>query len=531
MKKYILRIIITLLVGFIYYYFVLPPINPTSMSFYIFILFMFITYIITGMFNFFDTKVYNISVNDMIKKQKIFYIIPICIILIILVNIFYSPLFNSKLYKNRISINEDASFNEDIQKVDTSHLPLLDKESSQKLGDRVMGEMSDMVSQFSVSNLYTQINYNDEILRVTPLEYANIIKTITNSKKGITGYITVNSVDGEANLVKLDKGMKYVPSAIFNKDLYRHLRFKYPTEIFGQYSFEIDNEGNPYYIVPILKYKGVEMLKDVKGVIIVDPITGDSKKYTKDIPKWIDHVYPADLIMQQIDDWGKYNQGFFNSIFGQKNVVVTTRGYNYTIQNDDVYMYTGITSVASDESNLGFVLTNLRTKETSYYKVSGAEEYSAMNSAQGQVQQMNYKSTFPLLINLNGNPTYLVSLKDNAGLVKMYGLIDVKDYQKVVVTEASKGIDEAIKNYLANVDIDPEEDVKPIEKEITVGYISSAVINNSTIYYIEDSDGNKYSANIKIDKNGLPFIKNGDTINIKYIDNENIKEIKEIKEL
>ena len=387
--------------------------------------------------------------ND--KFKYIWYGFIVVFLAISFVNIINSPIFSAKSYYNRIFVNETGVFENDVPLVDTSKLPLLDKDSSLKLGDRVMGQMTDLVSQFTVSDLYTQINYNDEITRVTPLEYANVIKYFTNHKSGVPGYIKVNSVTGKTELVRLDQGMKYMPSAILNENLYRKLRFSYLTEIFGEASFEIDNEGNPYWIVPTLKYTGVGLKKEVSGVIILDPKTGSSKKYNVgEIPSWVDHVYPSDLIIEELDDWGTYKNGFINSIFGQKGVVNTTDGYNYTVMNDDVYLYTGITSVASDESNIGFILCNLRTKETFFYSVSGAEEYSAMESAKGQVQQMNYDSTFPLLINLNNKPTYLLSLKDKAGLVKMYALVDVADYQKVVVTDSSEGIEKAIKNYLGN---------------------------------------------------------------------------------
>ena len=331
-------------------------------------------------------------------------------------------------------------------------LPLLDRDSSEKLGDRVMGQMSELVSQFYVSDEYTQINYNNDIVRVTPLEYAGLIKWFSNRKDGVKAYITVNSVDGESELIKLKKGMKYMPSAYFNENLERKLRFSYPTTIFGEYNFEIDNEGNPYWIIPTIKYTGVGLKTKITGVIIFDPITGKSNKYSIDkIPTWVDNAFDANLVIEQVDNWGTYRNGFFNSVFGQKNVVNTTDGYNYLAVNDDIYMYTGITSVLADESNLGFILTNMRTGKTTFYSVPGAEEYSAMSSAEGQVQQMKYTSTFPLLINLNNKPTYLVSLKDDAGLVKMYGFIDVKDYQKVVVTDASDGIEKAAENYLKSV--------------------------------------------------------------------------------
>ena len=265
-----------------------------------------------------------------------------------------------------------------------------------------------------------------------------------------------------------------------------------------------------------IKYVGVELCEEITGVVILNPITGESNYYKiGDIPTWVDHVYSADLIIEQVDDWGTYTNGFLNSIFGQKNVTNTTEGYNYLVMNDDVYLYTGITSVSSDESNLGFILTNMRTKETKFYAVPGAEEYSAMASAKGQVQQMNYTSTFPLLINLNGRATYLISLKDKAGLVKMYAFVDVSDYQKVVVTDASKGIVAAANNYLSNVELAGKED-NLVTKEVTVKTIKDVVIDGNTYYYITDTENNKYKVAITVNKELLPFVESGSSIKISY---------------
>ena len=321
--------------------------------------------------------------------------------------------------------------------------------------------------------------------------------------------------------------MKYVESAHFNENLYRKLRFSYPTVNFGNISFEIDNEGNPYWIVPTIKYTAVGLKAKVTGAIILDPITGESEKYDlKDVPSWVDNVHDAELLIEQLDDWGTYKGGFLNSMFGQKNVVNTTDGYNYLVMNDDVYLYTGITSVVSDESNLGFVLTNMRTGETKYYVVPGAEEYSAMSSAEGQVQDMKYKSTFPLLINLNGKPTYVVSLKDSSGLVKMYAFIDVKDYQKVVATDSSKGINAAAQNYLNNASFEIKED-ELTTKTITINMITPVNINGNTYYYIESTENKKYRASILLNDT-LPFIKSGDTINISYKRENTVTEIDKI---
>jgi len=526
MKEKIISMLITMIYAALVYYLFLPALNVQSIGFWLYLISILTVWTICSVISNFILKK-KTKYNENVLKIYIIVFLTV-FVGIFAVNIFMSPLFQAKSYANRIEIDQTGDFIQDVEQVDFKSLPLLDKDSSRKVGDRVMGQMSELVSQFYVSNLYTQINYNDEIVRVTPLEYNGFFKYLSNHKEGITGYIKVNSVTGEAELVKLEKGMKYMPSAILNEDLNRKLRFTYPTKIFGQKSFEIDNEGNPYWIVPTLKYSGVQIKEEVEGVIILDAITGKSKHYkVEDVPTWVDHVYNADLIIEQTDDWGSYKNGFFNSIFGQKNVTMTTDGYNYIAQNDDIYLYTGITSVASDESNLGFILTNMRTKETKFYAVPGAEEYSAMDSAEGQVQQMKYKATFPLLINLNNKPTYVISLKDNADLVKMYAFVDVQDYQKVVVSNASEGIEAAANKYLGSENLEYNKD-SLTTKEITVSSLESAVIDGTTTYFIKDNDNKKYKVSINISEKVLPFLKVGDTIKISYLEESELIEIKTI---
>ena len=528
MKRNLISLLITIIIGVIIYYFALPALNIHSLGFWVYLITLLIIFSIILLCFSIDIK------GKLVRNEKILGItimaVFVIIIGIIFVDFILSPVFQSKSYSTRITVNEGSEFTKEVAEVDFNSIPLLDKASSQKLGDRVMGQMPELVSQFYVSDLYTQINYNDTIIRVTPLEYNGFFKYLSNKDDGVKGYITVNSVTGESKLVKLDKGMKYVPSAIFSKDLSRYLRFSYPTKIFGDKTFEIDNEGNPYWIVPTIKYSGVGLKKEIYSVIILDPITGESKEYNLDeVPTWVDHVYSAELIIEQVDDWGKYKNGFLNSIFGQKNVVQTTEGYNYTTMNDDVYLYTGITSVSSDESNIGFILTNMRTKETNFYAVPGAEEYSAMESAKGQVQQMNYESTFPLLINLNNRATYLMSLKDAAGLVKMYAFVDVEDYQKVVITDSSKGIKTAAENYLNNVDLE-QNTTNVLTKDIEIAYINQTSIDGTTYYYIKDKEGKKYSVSIKVNKTTLPFLNVGSKITISYSNEKEVTEIISLEE-
>ena len=517
-KNYLISILVTLLVGFIMFYLFLPSLNIHNFGFWFYIIVLLLVF---GFMNSFR-GIINKKFKFLDKKKLIpFIIVGLILIVIFLVTIINSPLFMSSKYYNRIKIDESKNFSTDIEEVNFNSLALLDKSSSSKLGDRVMGQMSELVSQYYVSDLYTQINYNNDIVRVTPLEYSDMIKYFTNRSEGIKGYIMVNSVSGEANLVKLDKGIKYTNSAMFFENVERYLRFKYPFDNFGDVNFEIDNDGNPYWIMPVIKYSGLNQRPEVSHVIVLDAITGDTIKYqVSEVPTWIDHVYSASLIVSQVNDWGKYEKGFFNTLFGQKGMIMTTEGYNYIAMNDDIYLYTGITSIVSDESNFGFILTNLRTKETNFYSCPGAEEYSAMDSAIGQVQQMSYVPSFPLLINLGGRPTYLISLKDNAGLVKMYAFVDVADYQKVVVTDSSYGIEVAASNYLSNAGIV----LKGNTEIIIIKSIKNVNIDGNTYYYFVDEKNNKYRVNIKTNTNLLPFINVNDKVEVSY-SNKEIREI------
>jgi len=530
MKKIVIRNILGVILIGILYYFLLPPINIKASEFWFFLCFISVVFFIVNIKDSKWTVTKNNVKFDSAPKYMLvpLIIIPVVIVGTMLINLIVSPFFNSKSWANRINV-QTGDFTKEIKEVDFNTLPLLDKVSSQKLGDRTMGQNSEYVSQYYVSDLYTQINYKDDIVRVTPIEYDGIIKWFINRKNGINAYITVNSVNGESKLVKVENGLKYMPSAHFNDKLARKLRFSYPTTIFGEPRFEVDDNGRPYWVVPTLNYAGISSKESITGAVILDPATGESNKYDlKDIPTWVDNVYYADLVIEMIDNWGEYQGGFFNSFIGQKNVTNTTRGYNYLALDNDIYLYTGITSVVSDESNLGFVLTNLRTGDTKYYDVPGAEEYSAMDSAKGQVQQMNYDSTFPLLINLNNKPTYLVSLKDNAGLVKMYAFIDVQDYQKVVVTDVSEGINKAAVNYLKRYSDNSANNSIVSEKNITVKSISSAVKDGNTWYYITDTENKKYKIKISA-SDKLPFITNGNKLTIFYYEEKEITEIVEIK--
>lgn len=522
-KNILINLIVTIVAGFIYFYVELPPINLHSAAFYSFFLFLSVVYCITAVIT---SGIYRQAENGktfwkLLKGSCIVPLIVIGAVFVIYVvgGLLSSVVIRSGAYAKLITV-ETGDFTQDIEEISFDQIPMLYRDSAEKLGDRKLGELADMVSQFEVADNYTQINYKGRPVRVTPLRYGDIFKWLNNRSAGLPAYLIIDMVTQEVDVVRLPEGMHYTTAEHFSRNLYRHLRFQYPTYIFNEPTFEIDEEGTPYWVCPrIVKRIGLFGGTDIQGAVLVNAITGESQYYT-DIPTWVDGVYSAEIIMDQYDYYGTYQGGFINSLFGQKNVTVTTEGYNYIAANDDVYVYTGVTSAGSDESNIGFILTNQRTKQTTFYSIAGAEEFSAMNSAEGVVQHLNYSATFPLLLNISNQPTYFMALKDYAGLVKMYAMVNVQQYQ-IVATGAS--VEECQSNYyklLRQNKLDTgEAPILPADEDTVTGIVTalrSAVIDGTTMYYVTLDAGNTVYCISAGEVEKVILLNVGDRITITY---------------
>ena len=395
-----------------------------------------------------------------------------------------APIFRAAAYRDLLTV-ENGKFTEDISQISFDEIPTLDRSSAEYLGDRQMGTLSDMVSQFEYSNDSTQINYQGRPVRVAPIAYADLIKWFTNRGNGLPAYVVVDMVTQEAQVVRLSEGMKYSFSEPLNRNIVRHLRFQYPTFMFGTPQFEIDEEGHPYWIAPrVVKTIGLFGGTDIAGAVLCDAITGESTYCElSEIPTWVDNVFTPELIMQQYDYHGTYVNGFINSIFGQRDVTVTTQGYNYIALNDDVYVYTGVTSANADQSNLGFLLSNQRTKETKFYDAPGATEYAAKASAEGEVQDLGYEGTFPLLLNIAGEPTYFIPLKDNTNLVKSYAMVNVAQYQIVATGGTVSQCEQEYIKLLSESGVTTTEELPQTEASGVIAEIRSAVLEGNTYYF------------------------------------------------
>lgn len=540
LKGLIISIIVLIALG-IYYYVTIPAINIHSTGTWTAILFLLVVMMIVCLLRKYRKErefaaggLRTIRFSEISKLGKFFVVIFAAVCVFLLVGtLASSPFFNADRYQKLLTI-EERNFTEDIKEADYRTIPLLDKSSATLLGNRKMGSMVDMVSQFEVSDDYTQINYNNSPVRVTPLVYASAIKWLTNQSEGIPAYILIDMTNQDTECVKLEEGIKYSKAEYFNRNLYRHLRFKYPTYIFDdQLFFEIDDEGTPYWVCPVKKFNiGLFGGQTVGNVVLCNAITGECTDYNvADVPQWVDKVYSAELLTQLYDYSGLLKHGYWNSVLGQKDCLQSTNGYNYIALEDDVWVYTGVTSVSGDQSNVGFVLMNQRTMETRYYKIEGAIEDSAMSSAEGQVQNLGYNATFPLLLNIANEPTYFMALKDGAGLVKKYAMVNVQKYQWVAIGDT---VQECEKNYsqLLNTNgivSDALSEYK--DASGTISTIAPIVVDGNTHYYICISGSDDiYDFNLS-DENLVAIItyREGDKIKLSYVENYGVQEVKKLK--
>ncbi len=549
--KTLISLIGTVIGAAIAYYFMLPPMNFKSTQMYLFFgvvaaIYVALQVLLSGVITKPEYTVY-------VKKQAV---IPCAVILLLAVVVgigfvFSTVVFRAGSYSRIIDVDESKTFASDIAEADFQSVPVLDDAAAAALANRALGDLSSInkVSQFELSGKFTQINYKNAPVRVTTLAYGDIFKWFKNTSTGFPGYIVVDMVTQKADLVLLPEGgyIRYSTEEHFSKYLMRHLRFQYPTYLFDEPHFEIDEAGEPFWLCPVVdKTIGLFGGTDVKGVVMVNAITGECTEYSVDEVKndaalqWIDVIYSNSLLVEQYNYHGKYGGGFINSIIVQDGVKVATEGSNFLAMNDDVYMYTGVTSVSGDQAIIGFVLVNMRTKEANFYEVSGAKEYSAASSAEGVVQDYGYKATFPILLNISGQPTYFMSLKDTSSLVKRYAMVNVQNYQVVVTGETIAECMEAYakklrqNNIKIDVDIDeikeatdnndpnnpatPDTTAADTRKTISgkLTDIRTAVIGGDSVYFLQVEGSKKYFRVAAADNEAVVIFNVGDTVTVTY---------------
>ncbi|MGN1316557.1 MAG: CvpA family protein [Acutalibacteraceae bacterium] len=561
--KIIISLIVTAIGGAVAYYFMLPALNFKSLDFYYFIAIVIAIYIVMI---FLTSKAFiRPEYITYVKKQSI---VPLVIGLVfaLILGVGYltsAAIFRAKDYSEIIEVTTE-NFGESEKSITTitslkdfSSVPMIDKDVALNLANKKLGDLSEWVSQFVIDEKYsTQINYQGNPYRIFPLKYGDVFKWLKNTRDGIPAYLAVNMYTQEANAVVLSdmelSNIKVSTSEYFNEKLARVLRFAYPTYMFGTPSLEIDEEGHPWWVCErVDKTVGLIGGTDVVGVVLVDACDKNNISYydldeikNNEEIQWIDQIYSDSLLVEQYNYYGKYSGGFINAYIGQSGVVSTTNGESYIASGDDVWLYTGVTSVTNDDSIVGFAIINQRTKEAVFQRISGTTENGAQTSAEGIVSDKGWRATFPVLLNLDGEATYFMALKDN-NVVKSYAMVSVERVQDAVRSEddANPDLEACLKSYVNKVksstkkvlDISYDailpdalaggesgetgESQTPAKLETVSGVITdirSAVVDGNSIYYIA-LDGNKtyYSVSAS-DDDSVVILNTGDKVKISY---------------
>ena len=544
-KALVILAILLIVVLLVAYWWFHPPINIHSTDTWLFLA----VFVLLPLFVLWRAKsrtyeTGNSKVDPSRTKAKAFKIaswVPVVIALVgVLGAVASLSIFpgNAAKYANVLQ-TQDADFAQDIQQVDYSEIPIIDRDSAALLGNRAMGNIPEYVSQFEIAGTYSQINYQGTPVRVSPLGYADLFKWLTNRQQGIPAYALVDMTTQDAQIVKLgDRAIFYSRSEPLARNIDRYVQLKYPFYMFDEKSFEIDEDGQPWWICPVqTRTIGLFGGTTIDRVVMVNATTGECTDLAiDDVPQWVDRAYPAELLIQQYNWSGKYQDGWLNSWLGQKNVVQTTPGtdgnvgYNYIAKDDDVWVYTGVTSATADNSIVGFVLVNQRTAESHYYPVAGATEESAMQSAEGAVQNLRYSATFPILINVSEQPTYFMALKDNAGTVKKFAMVDIQHYQNVATGDT---VAETQKSYQAMLATSGalSTDAAEANMEEATGVIRSmtqAVMDGNSHFYVT-LDGVDGIFDFAIPGQlGIVGYKEGDTITFKYVKGDTTNSVQEI---
>ncbi len=514
--------ILTTVILFFSYYFAFVPINFHTSGFRSLISILLIVWSVPFIFH---SQIFK---NGKSRKNSLWQIPVYLLVAFILVNLVVSastaPVFMSKGYRELIAVVDNHSFVDDVEDYTTMQIPVVDKLLAEKLGDKKLGE-DNLGSQFSVGEYY-MICHNDNLYWIAPIEFNGFFEWM--NRKTSPGYVLVNAND-PADVQVIKKELKYTKSSFFNSDINRKTYFNNMTAWRAEDAhLELTDEGEPRYVETVYANKiSYTSGRDIVGIIVTNPTTGESEYYDYlDAPTWINHVLTEELVIEQLNYWGSYVKGFFNSIFAKNEVLNVSTGVNYVYSNGNMYLQTGMTSVGGDESIVGVMMVDMRTKETFFYRIGGATEYAAAQSAIGKDQEKRYTASDPIMINLGGTPTYFVMLKDDEGLVKRYAYVNVRDYTIVATAETKN---EALIEYKKLIG---SEDVEE-EKEFTVSDIRQVISGGNTYYYIKFAsfdgapDGFEnfvFIASVETNPN-LPFVKAGDKLKITYQQSGNIYEI------
>ena len=538
MKK-IFASIILVVVALCILYFGQPVLNYGFVQLPILLVFLLLIGIIL-----FTKVAVNPTNNQLIVKQKpskVFLIlIGVILAYAIIVPLATSlPMFRSDSYRDLIgTVKNGNDLKNHIAPISLDEIRVVDERLAMLLGEKIIGSQPSLGSQAEIGEFTIQ-KVKNELYWVAPLLHTGFLKWINNSE-GTPGYVMVSATnERDVKLVQEINGnpikIKYQPEAFFGSEIQRHVYFSGNTTIgLTDFSFEIDDEGIPYWVVTTYKKTIGFGGSDATGTLVVNAQTGEITQHSMaDTPLWVDRIQPLHLIEEQLSDWGEYVQGYWN--WSNQNKLQTTEGLTLVYgENEKSYWYTGLSSVGKEESTVGFVLVDTRTKETTYYRQSGATEYAAQRSAEGKVQEKGFNASLPIPYVVNNIPTYVMTLKDDGGLVKMFAMVSIKDYTIVGVGNTMREALMSYKNVYNMADNGMDAKSLTAKKNLTsvVTRISNDIKNGNSFYYFMVKDSPAIFVGSSQLSNELPITGIGDSIKIHFdVDMEQVIDVSDFDNL
>lgn len=537
--KNIKSFFVVLLVSVVLFYLNLPVLNYgfTKLPVLLLVLIVLLLVLSTGINVLPNGK--KIVINSRPSKIYFYAIGLILFYLIALPLLTSTAMFRTESYKNMIGkVNNGTKIAKHIEPISINEIRVVDEDLAYLLGEKILGSQPALGSQVELGEFYIQKVGND-LYWVAPLLHSGFFKWLNNSE-GTQGYVMVSATnERDVKLVQnvggKDVKIKYQPAAFFQSDIKRHIYMNgYATVGLTDFTFEIDDEGNPFWVVTTFNKEIGFSGDDATGVIVVDVNTGAMQSYSiENTPFWVDRIQPINFVEKQLNDWGDYVHGYWN--FSNSDKLQITEGLTLVYgKNNRSYWYTGLTSVGKDESAVGFVLVDTRTKETTFYKQSGATEFAAQSSAEGKVQEKGYHSSLPIPYNINGIPTYVMTLKDDGGLVKMFAMVAISDYTIVgagnSMRETLTAFKSAYNSSGSKMNATSVTDKKGLKTVIT--RIQTDVKNGNSYYYFTLKNNPSIFVGSSQISSQLPISMVGDSVYVTFdIDKEEVVDVTTFKNM
>lgn len=453
----------------------------------------------------------------------------ISVLLLIIMTTSGASCFRAADYAGMIGKVSERNWEEDMQPIDPKRIALVPYETAVFLADKELGEAEGgaLGSQYHLDKDYMTLQrVNHHLWWVVPLDFQGYFVWLKS--EGTPGYVMVDAENPRAKpKLVLGHQFKYTPGAYFGNGLKRHLwAHGYANKVLTDFSFEVDEEGKPWWVVtvykPTIAYSGPKVL----GVAIVNPETGDIQfQKLGQVAEWVDRVIPSWIVTEYINDWGTLWNGWVNSWMAKVNLrkVADGPGADTWIvygSDGEPYWFTGITSASSsDDALVGALYTNARTGEIHYYKMAGQSEGKIADIIHNKVKFQNLYPSRLYMFNVGGRVVWFSTLIGEAGTFNGVALVDSETSELFVGTDEATAFRLFLaKNWQVDARIDPSAEDEKETVTAKVIRIGCPVIEGQTVCYLMLSSGQTLTGGGAAVPR-LSLTREGDEITVTFVKN------------